>query len=262
VSIDHYAGAARRWAQGASIVYGPIARVLVDLSPSSLIGRVVLDAGAGTGAASTVLVGAGARPLAADLSHGMLALRAQFRPPAMVGDVLALPLADRSVEHTVAAFVLNHLTDPAAGMSEIVRVNRPGGAVLACVFANSSHSEARDAIDAAAQREGWLVPAWYVDLKRAATPILGTAEDMRRVAARAGLLEVSVEERPVDVGVTEAEQLVDYRLGQANFTSWLDQLGPQRAEDVRARLVEEIRPTMQPYLPIVVFLTAVVPSRK
>ena len=49
---DHYAHSGRRWALGAELVYGPIAAELVAMSPHSLAGRTVLDAGAGTGAAN------------------------------------------------------------------------------------------------------------------------------------------------------------------------------------------------------------------
>jgi hypothetical protein len=82
---------------------------------------------------------------------------------------------------------------------------------------------------------------------------------MERVAEHAGLMDIVVDERAVDVGVTEPGQLVDYRLGQANYADWLGRMGPARAGQIRDRLIEEIRPIMQPYLPIVVFLAARVP---
>lgn len=259
MSIDHYAGAARRWATGATLVYGPIASQLVANSPHKLTERVVLDVGAGTGVANAALTETGARPVAADISRDMLAWQAHERPPAVTADVLALPFSASSVDDTIAAFVLNHLVDPASGIAEILRVTRPGGALLACVYANASRSEVRDALDQAAQREGWQIPEWYLEIKRQAIPLLGTAEDMERAARRAGLVNILVEERAVDVGVTEPEQLVDYRLGQAQFSAWLEQLGVERLALVRARLVETIRPTMCPYRPIVVFLSSVTP---
>jgi SAM-dependent methyltransferase len=259
VSVDHYDGAARRWAEGASIVYRPIAGQLLATSPHPLAGRVVLDAGAGTGVASIALADLGARPVAVDLSVDMLAWDADRRPPAAVADVTRLPLRDGSVDDTVAAFVYNHLTQPEPALAEAARVTRPGGALLACVYANTSRSEVRDAIDQAARAEGWHTPDWYIEIKQRATPLLGTAEDMARVAKQAGLGDVHVDERPVDVGVIEAEQLVDYRLGQAHFAAWLNSLDPDRAEEVRGRLVGAIRPIMVPYRPIVVFLSAVIP---
>jgi SAM-dependent methyltransferase len=261
VSVDHYAGAARRWAEGATIVYGPIAGQLVATSPHPLAGRVVLDAGTGTGVASAALADQGARPVAVDLSFDMLAFGGSGRPPAAVADVTRLPLRAGSVDDTVAAFVYNHLTAPEAGLTEAARVTRRGGAILACVYANSSRSEVRDALDDAARSEGWQAPAWYVDIKRHATPLLGTAHDMARVAWRVGLVEVVADERSVDVGVTEAEQLVAYRVGQAHFAAWLDALGPARALEIRARLAQAIRPIMRPYRPVVVFLSAVVAGR-
>ena len=77
----------------------------------------------------------------------MLAWNARAGPPGAVADIRALPLADDSVDDVVAAFVLNHLTDPSAGLAELARVTRPGGTVLATVFASTSRSAARDRID-------------------------------------------------------------------------------------------------------------------
>lgn len=256
MSVDYYAGAALGWAEGASLVYGPIARQLIATSPHPLRGRIVLDVGAGTGVASTALIDAGARPVATDLSFDMLAWRASGRPPAVVADICCLPFANQSVNDSVSAFVLNHLVEPAAGLAELIRVTRPRGALLACVYSNASRSEVRDAIDRAAQLEGWRVPGWYTEIKQSAVPLLGAAEEMERVAKQAGLVDIHVDERPVDVGVTEPEQLVAYRLGQAHYSSWLDQLGPRRAEEVKAKLADTIRPIMRPYRPIVVFLAA------
>ena len=152
--------------------------------------------------------------------------------------------------------MLNHLAAPAAGLAELARVTRPGGAVLAAVFSNASRSQARDRVDAVAQDAGWQVPDWYLELQATATPVLGTAAAMGAAARAAGLADIVVEERPVDVGVTEPEQLVSYRLGQPLFASWLDRIGPRRATDIARRAAEAIRPVMQPYRPIVVFLAA------
>ena len=260
MTADRYAGAGRRWAHGAALVYGPIAAELVAMSPHPLTGRTVLDAGAGTGAVSAVLVARHAHPIAMDLSSDMLAWNARTRPPCAVGDIRALPVRNGRADDAVAAFVLNHLTEPSAGLAELVRVTRPGGAVLAAVFSNASRSEARDRVDAVARDAGWQVPDWYVELKATATPVLGTASAMGAAARTAGLADIVVEERPVDVGVTEPGQLVSYRLGQPPFASWLDRIGPRRATGIAAHAAAAIRPIMQPYLPIVVFLVGTTPA--
>ena len=217
MTVDHYAGAARRWASGAALVYGPIAQQMVAMSPHPLAGRVVLDSGAGTGAASVALADLGARTVAVDFSYEMMVWSSVGRPPGAVADIRALPLVTDAVDDSVAAFVLNHLVDPTTGFSELKRVTRPGGALLAGVFGNASRSQARDLVDETARKEGWREPTWYLELKAGATPILGTASEMARAANGAGLTAAVVDERAVDVGVTEPEQLVDYRLGQANF---------------------------------------------
>jgi len=247
VSADHYAGAARGWAEGAAIVYWPIARELVAMSPHALAGRVVLDQGAGTGVASMVLTELGARPLALDLSFDMLAWDAGVRPPAAIADVARLPLHNDSVDDTVSAFVLNHLTEPEASLREVTRVTRAGGVLLASVYANASQSDVRDAIDEGARAEGWHAPDWYVRLKTTAVPLLGTADAMASTARSAGLVDVLVDERAVDD-----------RLGQAPYAAWLAEVGSDKATEIRNQLVESIRPKMRPFLPIVVFLSALV----
>ena len=47
------------------------------------------------------------------------------------GDAMALPLADRSVDAAVMALVIFFVPEPAQGLTEMVRVTRPGGLVTA-----------------------------------------------------------------------------------------------------------------------------------
>ena len=259
---DPYAASGQRWALGAELVYRPIAAALVASSPHRLSGRTVLDAGAGTGAASAALQRGGAAVLAMDLSPGMLGWHASARPPCAVADIRALPLRDNAVNDSVAAFVLNHLNEPVVGLRELARVTAPGGAILAAVFANDSTSAARDRIDAAAAAAGWQVPAWYRELKATTVPILGTADTMGAAARAAGLVNAQADERQVDVGVTEPGQLVRYRLGQAAFAPWLDAIGPARAASFADEAARAVGDRMSPYLPRVVFLTALSPGRR
>jgi len=259
---DHYARSGPRWGLGAELAYRPIAAALVATSPHPLTGRIVLDAGAGTGAATPALSRRRARIVAMDLSHAMLAWHAATRPPCAVADIRTLPLPACAVDDCVAAFVLNHLTDPEAGLAELARVTRPGGAVLATVFGNDSHSDARDRIDAAAEAAGWQVPTWYRELKSVAAPLLGTARGMAAAARGAGLAEVRTQERHVDVGVTEARQLVRYRLGHPAFAAWLDAIGPRATTAFAEVAKRAVGDPMEPYRPSVVFLRAVTSGRR
>jgi hypothetical protein len=62
-----------------------------------------------------------------DLPAGVLAWNAAIRPPCAVADICTLPLATEAVDDSVAAFVLNHSTDPVPGLADPGRVARPGG---------------------------------------------------------------------------------------------------------------------------------------
>jgi SAM-dependent methyltransferase len=258
-AADHYADSAEGWDAAASRVYGPLAVALVARSPHPLAGRLVLDAGAGTGFGSSALAAAGARVVATDLSAGMLLHRSRQRPPSAVADIARLPLAERSVDDAIAPFVLNHLAEPVAALSELGRVVRAGGAVLATVFANSSSSLARDRVDEVAARLGFAVPSWYRELKATHAAAVGTPDALVAVAVAAGLDAPRVEQARVDVGVLRADDLVDYRLSQAQYTPWMATLTADQRSEVRRSAIAAAAPVMQPYRPTVLFLVATVP---
>ena len=259
---DPYAGVARTWDADAARVYRPIAVDLVAAAPHPLAGRVVLDAGAGTGLAGRALVRAGARVVAVDVSVDMLAWHRGERPPAVAGELTALPLRDHSVDDALAAFVLNHLTAPVRGLRELARVTRPGGAVLATVYAATSGSPARDRVDETALAHGFRWPSWYLEVKRDAAPQLENPEKMAAAARAAGLVDVDAHEYAADVGIDRAEDLVAYRFGQAHCRPWLDGLTAAERARVRDAAVAAAAPLMQPYRPRVVRLVARSPERR
>lgn len=253
---DHYAGAAEGWAGPVARVYGPLARDLVAAVPFPLAGSTVLDAGAGTGLVSAALLAAGARPVAIDLSLDMLRWRRAERPPAAVAEIDRIPLRTDGGDAALAAFVLNHLPDPAPALRALARVTRPGGAVMAAVFANSGNSAARDRVDEVAVAHGFRWPDWYRELKEVSAPQLGTVDRMRATAHGAGLADVRVEEYSVDVGLDGAADLVDYRLHQAHCRRWVTGLAPRHRERLRTAAIEAVEPIMEPYRPRIVRLVA------
>ncbi len=91
-------------------------------------GSTVLDLACGTGDFCVELAEAGHRPVGIDLSYGMLA-SARTTAPLVQGDLLALPIADQSVDAAVCGFALRNLVALPPFFAELARVVRPGGRV-------------------------------------------------------------------------------------------------------------------------------------
>lgn len=65
-----------------------------------------------------------------DAARGSIAAMQRWQDVEVsVADAVALPLADASVDTTIAVHMLYHLADPSAGLKEMARITREGGAV-------------------------------------------------------------------------------------------------------------------------------------
>jgi len=255
---DLYEHGQEGWANGAELVYAPLAEALVASSPVDLEGRLVLDAGAGTGAGSRALIAVGARPVAVDLAWTMLAHRRRHRPPAAVADLLHLPLAPRSLDAVLAPFVLNHLDRPTAALAGLAAGVRRGGVVLASTFAEADRPAVKDLVDDVATRHGFRPPPAYEWLRCAALPLLGSADAMAAAARAGGLTEVRTSESAVDTGVRGPADQVAYRLGMPHLSHFLSSLPPDRRDHLVAEAVAAVADVDdgRPLAPTVVFLSA------
>lgn len=99
-------------------------------------GRMVLDAGAGDGHLSWLMLAEGHKVLSLDLSFHRLdkarsgSSRALTAVQANCGNI---PLADASFDAVVFSEILEHLEDPATAIREGARVLRPGGRMIISV---------------------------------------------------------------------------------------------------------------------------------
>ena len=97
----------------------------------------ILDVGSGAGQIAGHLLefaDPGARITCVDLSQPMLC-RARRRlksdrPTYVAADLSSLPFADRTFDGVTCGYVLEHLPDPAVGLSELARVLCRGGRML------------------------------------------------------------------------------------------------------------------------------------
>ena len=102
-------------------------------------GMRALDVCCGTGDLSFALRAAGADVVGADFCAPMVAeaaRKATHRAPVpfLVGDALCLPFAAASFDLVTVAFGIRNVADPRAGLAEMARVARPGGAVVVLEF--------------------------------------------------------------------------------------------------------------------------------
>lgn len=106
----------------------------------------VLDAGIGTGAMSAAfsnLVSCDVDLLGVDLSSKMLGqARNKIRKPninmhTLKADLSELPISDDTFDVILMAHVVEHLADPIPVLSELNRVLKPGGIMIACITRRS-----------------------------------------------------------------------------------------------------------------------------
>src|SRR5438132_5380342 len=126
-----FAGAAGRWDRMREEAYG---RAFTDAALLGLLpgGWVVADLGCGTAHAAAALSPHVARVVGVDQSAAMLkAARKRTAGLSNVelrqGRLEALPLDDGGCDGALLLLALTYVTDPAAVMSEMARVLRPGG---------------------------------------------------------------------------------------------------------------------------------------
>ena len=231
-----YSATGSAWERGPARIYNRLAEIVVAALPVAVDGASALDLGAGTGAATRALLAAGAsQVVAVDAATGMLSHDAGGRPPAVAGDALALPFATGAFDATVAAFSLNHLSDPAAGLREAARVTRPGGALAASAYADDDDHPVKQAVVAALTAQGWTPEPWYRALQVDAAPKLANVAAAQAAAEAAGL-EAHVEHTRVPFPDLDATALIAWRLGLAQHAPFFDAL-PTDAD--RAALVED-----------------------
>ena len=103
----------------------------VELCARYGTGREVLECGCGTGLILQRLAEFASRAVGIDLSPGMLDHARERGLEVKEGSVTALPFDDASFDLTCSFKVLAHVPDIGKALSEMARVTRPGGVIIA-----------------------------------------------------------------------------------------------------------------------------------
>lgn len=111
--------------------------------------RRVLEVGCGRGEASEWIAReTGAEVAAVDQSERMVELTRTRGIAAIAGDVQDLPFEDASFDVVLAAWMLYHVPDIDLGLSEIARVLRPGGRLVAVTNSTRHTQELKELVNA------------------------------------------------------------------------------------------------------------------
>ena len=192
-------------------------------------GQLVLDIGTGRGALARQVRRRRASAVGVDIAAEMLR-----RSPtnACLMDALCLGFPDEVFDVTLGAFSIHLLADPSLGVSEDVRVLRPGG-TFALLLGGRSGS-----------------PRWdfYTDLlRRAGAQSQGEARmppvvpfgDPHSVLEAAGLVDIEVSECEVHVPVADGETFLRGELSHG-YRSLFDALPPGPRRELQRELLDHL----------------------
>jgi SAM-dependent methyltransferase len=225
VSADAYLRFMGRYSEQLAVPFADLAGVRP--------GQRVLDVGCGPGALTAELVSrSGAGAVSAVEPSESFAAAARARLPGAdirVSAAEQLPFPDDAFDAALAQLVVHFMTDPVAGLREMGRVTRPGGAVAACVW---DHGGGRGPLTAFWQAAGELDPAAPGE-----SGLAGAREgDLARLFAQAGLGRAEATTLTVSVRHASFEQWWEpFTLGVGPAGAYLAALNPDRRRALRER---------------------------
>lgn len=106
--------------------------------PAARPGSVLVDLGCGAGLLAPHLEGKGHRHIGVDRSAAALRQALEHGVHGVLGDVLAVPLADGCADVVVAGEILEHVADLRGAVAEACRLLRPGGTLVIDTLADTA----------------------------------------------------------------------------------------------------------------------------
>jgi len=130
------------WAELAEAHNRPLFEAVLD---AALVGTGthLLDVGCGSGLAMVLAAERGAMPSGIDISPGLLGVARERLPQADLreGDMEELPFADAAFDAVIGINAFQFAGDPPRALSQAARVLRPGGRLVASLFAAPERSQ-------------------------------------------------------------------------------------------------------------------------
>lgn len=134
-SKSYFDRVAERWDQMQSGFFSEKVREAALTAAGVQPGQTAADVGAGTGFLTEGLLSKGLKVIAVDQSERMLqVMKEKFRRfdtvDYRVGESVALPIPDGTVDYVFANMYLHHVESPEEAIREMARVLRPGGQLV------------------------------------------------------------------------------------------------------------------------------------
>jgi FAD/FMN-containing dehydrogenase/trans-aconitate methyltransferase len=132
----------RAWAELAEAHNRPLFEAVLHAAGAGP-GTRLLDVGCGSGLTLVLAQERGAIPAGLDISPGLLGLARERLPAAVLreGDMEFLPFDDDSFDAVTGVNAFQFAGDPRQALREAARVTRPGGRVVASLFAAPERSQ-------------------------------------------------------------------------------------------------------------------------
>ena len=132
----------RAWADLAEAHNQPLFEAVLDAAAVGE-GTHVLDVGCGAGLTLVLAARRGAMPSGLDISPGLLGVARERLPDADLrdGDMESLPFGNAVFDAVVGVNAFQFAGDPRRALREAARVTRPGGRVVASLFAAPERSQ-------------------------------------------------------------------------------------------------------------------------
>ena len=226
----------RAWADLAESHNRPLFEAVLDAAQVSQ-GTRLLDVGCGSGLTLLMASERGATPAGLDISSGLLGIARDRLPHAdlRMADMESLPFGDAAIDAVTGVNAFQFAGDPRRALREAARVTRPGGRVVASLFAAPERSQGTVAHEA---MSALIPPAQAADHAPYALSAPGNLEAALRDA---GLETADSGEVTCEWRYASMDEALRALLCSAGGARAAEAAGPQAVRDVLGSVLAQFQ---------------------